>query len=112
MLRGIHPGRLDVYLTFEQPTQTANSIGENETTWTVYKKMFGARGWRKSAEQYQARELVGNDLVEYTVGFDSGLTSTMRFKQDDETTYFYIQDVQQWKREGYSLIHAQRRDNQ
>jgi len=112
MLNGVDPRKFDVYLTFESPVKTANAIGENEISWTTYGNCFGQREWRRSMEAIEARGVVGNDLVDYRVRYDSGITTLMRFKQVNETTYFYIRDVQHWQREGYTLITAERRDNQ
>lgn len=112
MLRGLNPGRLDLLLTVEQKSLTPNSIGENVIGYSLYKQMFGSRVWEGGGEDFQNMQEVGTDKVKFTVRYDAELTNTMRIKEEADTTYFYIKSVNQWRREGYSVIIAERRDNQ
>lgn len=112
MLKGRVAGRLDVRLSVEQPVKTANSIGENALTWEPYKTMFVERVNRDQQETVEARQPVGRDQSEFRGRFDAGLTTRMRFRQDTESTYFYIISVQSDRREDYSNILAERRDSQ
>lgn len=111
MLRGLNTGRLDILITVEQPTLTPNSIGENETTWSTYKTMYMARSQEAGEETFEAKQTVNIEKLTGFVRYDSGLTTRMRLKQEQDTTYFYIRNVRQWRREGYSQLVAQRRDN-
>lgn len=112
MLRGIDAGKLDVRLTFESPTTAKDSKGEWQTTWSVYRSAMAQRIQKGSSERIEGRQQVGGDGADYKLRYDAGLTTVMRFKQSGEDTYFYIRDLQQWQREGYSFISAERRDNQ
>jgi SPP1 family predicted phage head-tail adaptor len=112
MLGGINIGKLDLLLTFEESTSTRNSMDEAVQTWTTYKTMYGARKFNNSPDSIESKQQVGTNDVEFTVRYDSGLTSNMRFKQGSETTYFYVRSVEGWQREGYSIVRAERRDNE
>lgn len=111
MIKSLTIGRLDILLTIEQATTARNSIDEDEKTWSVYKRMFGRRKFNNSQERVEASQVVGGNDAEFVVRYDSGLTSTMRLYQGSETTYFYIRSVENLRREGYSIIRAERRDN-
>ena len=107
-----NPGIFDVQITIEQPTSAVNSIGENEKTWSVYKTAYAKREWKRSLEKYEAKELVSSDSAWYRMVYDGGMNTTMRFKQNGDTSYFYILDIQHWQREGYTFLVGIRRDNQ
>jgi head-tail adaptor len=112
MLKGLNVGRLDLLITIESPTLAANSIGENETTWATYKQAFSSRTWEGGSEGFENRQEVGTDRVKFIIRYDAGVTSLMRLKEESDTTYFYVKGVNQWRREGYTQIIAERRDNQ
>jgi SPP1 family predicted phage head-tail adaptor len=112
MLKGLVTGKLDLKITIEKETEAKNSIGEIEKTWTYFKTAFASRQWQNSSENFEARQEVGSDNIELVVRFDKNLNSTMRLSLEDESGYFYIRNVQQWRREGYSKITAVRRDNE
>lgn len=112
MLKGINPGRLDTRITIEQRTVSTNAINELVETWSEYKKCFASRDRMASDERMEARQAVSSDDSEYIIRFDSGVRATMRIKEMNESTYYYITDVRQWSREGYTQLNAIRRDNQ
>lgn len=112
MLAGIQIGRLDVLLHVERETITRDSINAAVSTWSVHKNLYGKRIWNDSPESFESKQLVGSDNVQFMVRCDETLETTMRFKQHMDTTYFYIRNVQHWFREGYTMVTAERRDNQ
>ncbi len=103
---------MDVLLTVEQPTNTRNAFNEDETTWATYVQMFGARVWNKSGENFEGKQEVSSDNVTFNCRYNSGVNTTMRFKQANESTYFYIRNVRSSRREGLTILDAIRRDNQ
>lgn len=112
MLAGIKIGHLDALLHVERETVTRDSINAANSIWSGYKNIYGKRIWNDSPESFESKQLVGSDDVQFLVRCDEVLESTMRFKQHLDTTYFYIRNVQHWFREGYTMITAERRDNQ
>lgn len=112
MLKGLNPGRLDMKLTIEKSTITIDSIGAKNVTWSSYKTCRGSKNRNASNERIEGKQLVSSDDTEYIIRYDSGITGTMRLKELNEQTYYYFTDVRQWKREGYTQINAERRDNQ
>jgi head-tail adaptor len=105
------PGRLDVKITIEQPTLAKNSIGENETTWSTYKTKHCERVFKPRDEQFEASQPVASERMELKTRYDVGITAIMRFYQSADTTYFYIRSVSHLKREGLTIIHAERRNS-
>lgn len=112
MLKGINPGRLDIRLTIEQSTIATDTIGAKNVTWSPYKICSGSKDRRASDEKIEAKQAVSSDNTEYIIRYDSGIQATMRLKEGKESTYYYFTDVRQWRREGYTQINAERRDNQ
>ena len=111
MLKGRNPGKLDVKLTIEQPSTIRNSINEGEVSWSSYGVLWAERLWTPSSEKFEGKQEVGSDNVMFRARYNSGLNTTMRLKQDTESTYFYITDVMSTIEEGTSVIVASRRDN-
>lgn len=112
MLKGLNPGRLDTKVTIEQFTISTNDIGEEVGTWSEYKRCFAQKSRQASNEMIEGKQVVSSDDTEYIVRFDNSIVATMRLKEIDDTTYFYFTDVRQWRREGYTQINGERRDNQ
>jgi head-tail adaptor len=111
MLKGLNPGKMDVKLTIEQPSKARNSINESEVSWSFYSVLWAKRLWTESSEKFEGKQEVGSDNVIFNARYNSGLNTTMRLKQDTESTYFYITDVMSTIEEGISVIVASRRDN-
>ena len=103
---------MDVKLTVESVTKTRNSINEDESSWSTFATIWAQRIWKPSQEKFEGKQETGFDAVEFHSRYNASLTTTMRFKQDQESTYFYIIDVNTSRREDLTIILAQRRDNQ
>ena len=112
MLKGRNIGSMDVLLTIEQPSQTRNSINEDITVWSTYGQLFAERVWNQSSEKFEGKQETGSDNVTFSARYNLGLTSLMRLFQESENSYFYITNVRSSRREGITIINAERRDNQ
>lgn len=112
MLSAINTGELDTYITIESATNAKSDIGENVQTWSVLRSAHAGFKWKAKGEGFESQQEVGSQLVEIKIRFDQSITSTMRIKRNLDTTYFYIRSVQHWRREGYTLLTAERRDNE
>jgi SPP1 family predicted phage head-tail adaptor len=114
MLKGVNPGRMDMLVTIQQKSYTLNSIGEQIETWTTLKTCYAERVRKPGGENIQASQTVGTMPTEYKIRHDSTIDFTMRLcegAQSGTSVWYYVRDVQHWKREGYTLIQAERRDN-
>lgn len=114
MLKGINPGRMDMLVTIQQRTLSNNSIGEQIETWETLKTCYAERVRKPGSESIQASQTVATMPVEYKIRHDAVVNQTMRLTEGSlsaSSTWYYIRDIQHWKREGYSLIVAERRDN-
>lgn len=112
MLNGRNIAKMDVRLTVEYVTQSRNSINEPENSWSTFATLWAKRIWKNSQEKFEGKQETGFDAVEFHARYNPNITTTMRFKQDQESTYFYIIDVSASRREDLTIILAQRRDNQ
>ena len=112
MLKGRITGRMDILLTIEQPTFTRNAINEDEVSWSQFGQYFAERIWTASGEKFEGKQETDIDGVIFNLRYVAGLTTLMRLKQANETTYFYITNVRGSMREGISIVNAMRRDNQ
>jgi head-tail adaptor len=112
MLKGRNIGRMDVLLTIEQPTKTRNSINEDELTWTTLGRFFAERTWNTGGEKFEGKQETNMDNVTFNARYNSSIDTTMRLFQENENTYFYINNVRSSRREGLTIINAVRRDNE
>lgn len=103
---------MDILLTIEQPTLTRNSINEDETTWTTLGKFFAERIWNSGGEKFEGKQETNVDNVTFNARYNSSIDTTMRLFQEDENTYFYINNIRSSRREGLTIINAVRRDNE
>jgi head-tail adaptor len=112
MISGINPGRLDKHITIEYSTDTRNTIGENEKTWTVLRSVEGSVEYTDVSEGFEGKQEIAIGSVKGKIRIDQSVTSKMRIKIDQDTSYYYIRSIQHWRREGYTAFTAQMRDNE
>lgn len=112
MLSGRNIGKMDVLLTIEDKTLTRNAINEDEISWSTFGTMWAERIWKVSQEQFEGKQQTGFDRAEFRARYNPNITTSMRLKTDQETTYFYIIDASASRREDLTIILAERRDNQ
>lgn len=102
---------MDILITVERPAQARNSINEDEATWTTFTQLFAERIWSRAGEKFEGAQEVGVDGVQFKARYNSVIDTTMRLKQANEQTYFYITNVLSTIEENISMIYAIRRDN-
>lgn len=113
-LRGVNISRLDTMIQIEEITVTKDTNGGDVTSWANYKTCWAERIRKPGGESIQSNQQVASQMSEYRIRHDATIVPTMRLYEGQITAspaYLYIRDVQHWRREGYSLITAERRDN-
>lgn len=111
-LKGINIGRLDMLITIQQKTVSLDAIRNQTETWSVLKSCQAERVRKPGGESIQSNQQVASMPVEYRIRHDARVAATMRLYEGSTAgSYYYITDVQHWKREGFTLITAERRDN-
>lgn len=111
-LKGLNIGRMDTLITIEGVTFSKDANGGDVKTWAAVKTCYAERVRRPGGESIQSNQQVASQLSEYRVRYDVSLDATMRlYEGTTPGNYLYVRDVQQLRREGYSLITAERRDN-
>ena len=112
MLRGVNIGRFDVKITIQKPTYSTSSVGESTRTYTTYKTTYAQRKRTNGGESNLNNQTVGTAPTEYIIRHDSGIGFDYRlYEGSDSSNVFHVKNVQHWKREGYTQITAERRDN-
>ena len=112
MLAPINTGKLDTLITIESITTVKNSIGENESTWSVLKTTNAEVEWLPTGETFEGKQETDLQSIKVKIRFDDSITSLMRVRLRQETTFFYIRSVQKWRREGSTIFTAVQRDNE
>jgi SPP1 family predicted phage head-tail adaptor len=105
---------MDMLVTIQQYSTALNANREQIKTWETLKTCYSERVRRPGGESIQANQDLATMPVEYRIRHDAQVTPTMRLCEGALTgssVFYYITNVQHWKREGYSLIQAERRDN-
>ena len=116
MIGVFDPSRADILLTFEAPTITRGAKGGDQTTWSIVKQCYAERERQSGGESIQSNQQVSTRPSSYKFRHDGSVQATWRcYEGADSPTNpkprHYIRDIQQWKREGYTWILTERRDN-
>ncbi|HQQ81937.1 MAG TPA: head-tail adaptor protein [Cyclobacteriaceae bacterium] len=105
---------MDIKLTFESPTVTRNSNGEDIITWSTFKTCYSERLIGPGNETVQANQQVSVSPNDYKIRYDPRILPTFRCYEGEDTganAYQYLRDAQHYKREGYTTIKTEIRDN-
>jgi len=105
---------MDMLITIEQPTTSTNAIREQVKSFSTYKSCYAERIRKPGGESIQAGQQQATMPVEYRIRHDANVVQTWRLFEGANTganPRYYITDVQHWKREGFTLLTAERRDN-
>ena len=113
MLRGLITGQLDILVTVENKTlSTDGRSGEtNIITWSTLLQIYAKRIWKGGDEKFEADQEVGMTVLNLITRYNSQIDNTMRLFMGQETTRYYIRNVNGSYREGNLSITAESRDN-
>lgn len=76
-------GRLNHKLRIEQRTETKNTLGEDITTWTLYKETWGHVSPLSGKEYISQNELQSSVTGRISIRYISGITTDMRVNWND-----------------------------
>lgn len=118
MLRGVNIGLMDVRVRIQAPVTSRNSINEEVNSFNTLATCFVERLRKPGNERFEGRQQVAISLAEYR-GRNSALanvTPKCRLTEDyaladNAARWYYITDVQHYRREGYTILTAELRDN-
>jgi SPP1 family predicted phage head-tail adaptor len=111
-LKGIRIGDLDRRLQFENFVETIDPIGNTRVeSYTNAFTLWGKIVRKPGGERFESDQQTGFNKCEVMIRYNNLVVNNMRFKDLMESEYFYINDVQKNKREGYCMILAEKRDN-
>lgn len=103
-------GNLDKLITIEYDTgNTKNEGGEPVPDWQTYCQAWAKIESKSGSEAYEAEQLVGTIVKEFTIHYQSGITQKMRVSYNSE--YYDISYIAELGREQYLVITAEKKDN-
>lgn len=111
MLQGrLRPGEMDVPITIQSAITTKHAItNEPEETWSTYRSVRAKMMGPASNEKYEASQQVALSTVRFFVYRDTAYNERMRILKGDH--YYYILGIQDFNRQGYMILIAEKRDN-
>ena len=110
MLRGLRVGELDTQIIIESATTAKDAVtNEPEETWATLKTIWGKQLGPMSREQIEANQQVAVGTVRYMIRRDTAITERMRINKS--SVYYYISGIEDFGRQGYMIITAEKRDN-
>jgi SPP1 family predicted phage head-tail adaptor len=112
MRRGIRSGELDIRITIQSVTETNDAVTNQEvsTYATLASNVPAKRLGPKSNESFEANQQVAVSVSRYMIRNRSGLTEKMRVV-DGGVTY-NISGIENFGRQGYTILTVERRDNE
>jgi SPP1 family predicted phage head-tail adaptor len=111
MIRSLNHSLLDTLITIEQQSLSKNDIGENESSWSVFRQVNAEVEYNNSPEQFEAQQEVATTGITVKIRYDQSITPMMRLRIREETAYYYIRSTSHWRREGSTILIAVQRDN-
>lgn len=116
MIRGTDIGKMDVFLTIEEPTETRHATtSEVVTAWSTFgtawaekvsdQKTFGPQ----SKEEFEAGQQVAKLRSNFKVRYQAGITEKMRLVRSSE--YHYITGIEEIDRRKFLILKTEKRDN-
>lgn len=110
MLRGIRPGDLDTLIVIQSATTAKDAVtNEPEKTWADLKTVWAKTLGPVSREAIEANQQVAVGTVRYMIRRDTAITETMRINKS--SVYYYISGIEDFGRQGYMILTAEKRDN-
>jgi head-tail adaptor len=109
MLRGIRVGELDTQIVIESATTSKDAVtNEPEETWATHSTIW-AKELSASRDTTEARQQVALTTKTYQIRRDTTITERMRINKN--SVYYYINGIEDFGRQGYMIITAEKRNN-
>jgi head-tail adaptor len=116
MIRGTDIGKMDVFLTIQEPTETRHATtSEVVTAWSDFsnawaekvsdQKTFGPQ----SKEEFENGQSVAKLRSNFKIRYQSGITEKMRLVRSGE--YHYITGIEEIDRRKFLILRTEKRDN-
>jgi SPP1 family predicted phage head-tail adaptor len=110
MIGRVSFSEFDTQITIESATTVKNSVtNEPEQTWSTLKTIKAKELGPASREGIEASQQVALSTVRYKIYRDTALTEIMRINKNN--VYFYISGIQDFGRQGFMILTAEKRDN-
>lgn len=92
---------LDKKIVIETPTNTTNSYGEYDSSWSTYHTCFAAVSRFGGTEKLESGKTTATNRVRFKIRFFAGIEEDMRVLYN--SNYYIITEIQELDREGLWL---------
>lgn len=115
LLNKLKAGDFDIRLVIESNVTTTDSESNEEIDgWTTLSTVSAKRLPLGGTLKYEANQQVNTNNENYVIRYSSEVNTidaSMRVYESGTTDYYYINNVEIFKRERYIQITAERKDN-
>ena len=109
MMGAVRFSEMDTQLIIESSTTEKDAVtNEPEETWSTHATIWG-KELSASKEGTEARQQVALTWKTYQIRRDATITETMRINKN--SVYYYISGIEDFGRQGFMIITAEKRDN-
>lgn len=116
MIRGTDIGKMDVFLTIQEPTETRHATtSEVVTAWSTFSQAWAEKvSDQKTYGPMSKEEIEGGQPVaklrsNFKIRYQDGITERMRVVRDSE--YHYITGIEEIDRKKFLILRTEQRDN-
>lgn len=110
MMGAVRFSEMDTQIIIESATTVKDAVSnEPEETWSTLKMIWGKQLGPQSKEQIEANQQVAVGTVRYMIRRDTAINELMRINKS--SVYYYISGIEDFGRQGYMIITAEKRDN-
>jgi head-tail adaptor len=110
MIRGTDIGKMDVFLTIQEPTETRHATtSEVVTAWSDFSNAWAEKVSDQKTFGPQSKESVAKLRSNFKIRYQSGITEKMRLVRSGE--YHYITGIEEIDRRKFLILRTEKRDN-
>ncbi len=77
-------GRMDRYITIEEPTTILDTFGGDHTTWSEFAKCWAQRADVKARERFNADQIMAEEVATFRIRWREGIKPTFRILSENK----------------------------
>lgn len=111
MMGAVNFSGMDTQIIIESATVVKDAVtNEPEETWATHKSVWSKQLGPQSREAFEANQPVAVSTVRHMIRRDTTITEKMRINKSG--VYYYISGIEDFGRQGYMILTAEKRDNE
>ena len=103
-------GNLDRRIIIQQYSESADSFGERDKTWTTYSTVWAEKIDGSGSEKDVNNQIVAEQSIDFRIRYDSGVTEEMRINYDSK--HYNIESISEEGRERFLLLKTYKVDGE